>query len=282
VIRRVVILGGTGFLGQVAGRHSRAAGLEVELLGSKQVDLTREGSLDSVRVDDRTAILLAAALTRDVADDDASLQANLAMARHVAQFARNRRPGLLVYLSSVSVYGRSRSNPATTEETPPDLDSGYARAKHGGEELLLQAGVPLSILRVCQVYGPTDTHVTYGPARFLDGIRRERKLRLFGEGEEQRDFLFEEDFGKLVLGTIQDLRSGVLNLATGTSRTFADAAAALQKIVPFPFEVVRVPRKVPLVHQGFDIARLRGFFPGFSFTPLERGLRESWERGGVR
>jgi nucleoside-diphosphate-sugar epimerase len=283
-LSRLIVLGGTGFLGRVIGRHARAAGLEAELLGSRDADLSREGSLEAIRdrVDVHTALILASAVTRDVADDVASLNLNLEMARNVARFAARRPPCLLVYLSSVSVYGRSTSNLAITERTPVDLDSRYAKAKHGGEEILAGCGAALMVLRVCQVYGPTDTHVTYGPSRFIDGIRREGRLVLFGEGEERRDFLYEEDFGRLVVGMLRKRCAGTFNLATGQSRTFMELADALRRIVPTPFEVLRAPRKVAKVDQGFDIAALKDLFPGLSFTPLEQGLGETWEGGALR
>ncbi len=284
MISRVVVLGGTGFLGRVAGSYARAAGLGVDLLGSKQVDLSKEGSLDAFhdRIDERTALLMAAAISRDAADDDASLGLNLLMAQQVARFIRERPPALLIYLSSVSVYGRSSSNLAITEETPVDLDSPYARAKHGGEEILRDCGVPTTLLRVCQVYGPSDTHHTYGPARFLDGIRKGRRVSLFGGGEELRDFLFEADFGRMIVRVVESKATGTFNLATGKSLRFAELVEQLKKVVPLPFEVIRVPRKVPLVHQGFEIAKLRERFPGMTFTPLDEGLRETWAGRGVQ
>ncbi len=282
MISRVVILGGTGYLGRVIGRHAEAAGLEVDSWGSKQGDLCKPETLASLRADDHTAVVLAAAITRDVRDDDASMQLNLDMARNVAAFAQRRKPGHLVYLSSVSVYGRSKTDLGITEQTPVDLDSRYAKAKHGGEEILAESGVPLTVLRGCQVYGPTDTHVTYGPSRFIDGIRREGKLSLFGEGDERRDFLFEDDFGAVVQRLTSARATGTYNLATGQSRSFMDLAEALKRIVPSPFELVKAPRKVAKVDQGFKIDLLRSRLPGLRFTPLEEGLRKSWEGGSVR
>ena len=279
MISRLVILGGSGFLGGVARRHAEAAGLRTHAYGSKDVDLLKESSLEAIRdkVDGETGILVASAVTPDVADDAAALSANLEMARNAARFFARRRPGLVLYLSSVSVYGRSSTNLAITEETPVDLDSNYARAKFEGEEIFRHAGLPLAVLRVCQVYGRADTHGSYGPTRFIRGILRERKVTLFGEGEDRRDHLFGEDAGRFIVRAVRERAEGVFNLATGTSHSFAEVLACLRRIAPAGFDVTRTPRSVPLVHQGFDIARLKARFPEESFTPLETGLRETWE-----
>ena len=48
----------------------------------------------------------------------------------------------------------------------------------------------------------------------------ERTVRLFGQGEELRDHLYLDDLTRMLCGLGTNTTIGVLNVATGTSRTF--------------------------------------------------------------
>jgi nucleoside-diphosphate-sugar epimerase len=127
------------------------------------------------------------------------------------------------------------------------------------------------------VYGPGDTHGSYGPNLFVRSIAAERVIRLFGSGEEARDHVFIDDVATIAVRLAETDITGVLNIATGKSHTFAAVVRELQDIVPVPFLVEPLPRKVPITHRHFDTARVRKALPGFRFTELKDGLQAGWE-----
>src|SRR5581483_10201767 len=121
------------------------------------------------------------------------------------------------------------------------------------------------------VFGPGDTHNSYGPNRFVRSAVTDHTVRLFGQGEETRDHLFVDDLVRILVTLGSSNVTGVLNIATGTSRSFGSIVEALRSMVAF--EVVNAPRSGPITHRSFDISRLRKTVPDLQFTPFEQALR---------
>jgi hypothetical protein len=51
----------------------------------------------------------------------------------------------------------------------------------------------------------------------------------------------------------------------------------LRQVVPYEFKVETAPRRTPVTHREFDLARLHQALPEFRFTPLREGLRRTFE-----
>jgi hypothetical protein len=67
--------------------------------------------------------------------------------------------------------------------------------------------------------------------------------------------------------------SGVLNVASGTSYTYAQALREIATVVGREPAVASRPRSKDKVDHRFDARRLHEACPGFTFTPLGEGLR---------
>jgi hypothetical protein len=51
----------------------------------------------------------------------------------------------------------------------------------------------------------------------------------------------------------------------------------LRAVVPYDFTVETSPRRTPITHRDFDLARLQQALPEFRFTPFREGLRRTFE-----
>jgi UDP-glucose 4-epimerase len=274
--RRVVVLGASGFLGRAVQGELARAGVEVVAHSSKTLDLTRPEAAEALvgQLDPGTALIFASALTPDRGQTLDTYTANVAMATTVAR-ALDRQPAPCVYISSDAVYGFD-VNPVT-EETAVAPGGYYALAKYTAEKLLeyvaATKGLPLLSLRVAAVFGPGDPHGSYGPNGFARSLARDRSIRIFGQGEEERDHIHVDDAARLTVALMRAGAGGVFNIATGRSRSFAQVVEAIRKLVPYEVAVTNAPRKSPITHRSYDITRLNQTVPGFRFTPLEDGLR---------
>lgn len=273
---RVVILGASGFLGRALHAALSREGVEVIGHSSRTLDLMHPEALsvlDPVMVPG-TALVLASALTPDRGQTPASFLANTTMATNLAAYLEGRRLGSLAYVGSDAVYGFG--DDAVTEETPIAPAGYYALGKYAAERVMdcaaRAASVPLLILRVTGVYGPGDPHASYGPNAFARSLARDRSVRIFGAGEEERDHVFVDDVAAVTARLLRSGSAGVYNVATGQSRSFADVVKTIRDLVPYEVEVVSAPRKGPITHRRFDIARLSQALPGLRFTPLRDGL----------
>ncbi len=273
---RVVILGASGFLGRALNAALSRDGVEVIGYSSRTIDLTRPEALSVLDpvLTPGTALVLASALTPDRGQTPATFLANTTMATNLAAHIEGRRVGSLVYLGSDAVYGFG--DDAVTEETPVAPTGYYALGKYAAERVMdcaaRAASVPLLILRVTGVYGPGDPHASYGPNAFARSLARDHSVRIFGAGEEERDHVFVDDVAAVTAGLLRAAAAGIYNIATGQSRSFADLVKTIRDLVPYEVEVVSAPRKGPITHRRFDIARLAQALPGLRFTPLREGL----------
>jgi UDP-glucose 4-epimerase len=270
---RVVLLGARGFIASTLRKQLESASIEVLALGSQELDLLSPNAsselASQLRPDD--ALVMLSAITPDKGRDTAAFMNNLTMMQNVCAALEQQPVSHLVYFSSDAVYGLKES--VISEVSPVGPQDLYG-VMHLSRELMARAltGIPTAILRVTMVYGPGDSHSSYGPNRFFRAAEKEQKITLFGGGEELRDHIHVEDVAALTMNCLRDKFTGLLNIATGVSTSFYDAA----KLVAQQFEgveVVRTPRANLITYRHYDVSKLIKIFPGFRFTSLPNGIR---------
>jgi nucleoside-diphosphate-sugar epimerase len=276
---KVIVLGATGFLGRAIEAALVKAGAEVHGFSSKTLDLTDRaafGVLDELAGPEGT-LIFASAITPDKGRTVDALDANLQMAMNVGRYLEAHPFGKVVYVSSDAVY--PMSDDVVTEASPVEPADFYALAKYAGERVLANvcgaAKIPLAIVRPTGVYGPGDTHNSYGPNRFITQIQNDGKVSLFGEGDDIRDHVYLDDVAEAVVGLATSEATGLFNVASGESRSFGSIVEQLQALSPVPFEVVNLPKSGGTSRRDFDIGRLREALPGLALTPFEEGLRRT-------
>jgi nucleoside-diphosphate-sugar epimerase len=273
---RTVVVGSRGFVGSAVLAHLGALGWPAEGVSSADVDLTAEGAgaalASRLREDD--AVVFVSALTPDRGKDAATLERNVRMARHVAEALIERPVAQLVNIGSDALYDDD-ANPV--REGSCASPSSLHGAMHLVREVILVdacriAGVPLVLLRPSLLFGPGDTHNGYGPNRYVRTALSGGTIKLFGEGEEQRDHVFIEDVARVVAEVLGRGSTGVLNVATGTSSSFRAAAEIAVELGGGDAAVEGSPRQNPITHRHFDTAATQAAFPGFAWTPLREGI----------
>lgn len=272
----VLVLGHSGFIGRSLTALLTRQGNEVLGFSSAQLDLRDPAAfatLDPLMGAD-TTMFVCAALTPDRgATLDACLD-HISMTANLARYLSQRTARKVVLVSSDAVY--PMVEPPVDEDTPVSPVGAYPVAKYTSERLMemgaAPGNIPLLIVRPTAVFGPGDTHNSYGPNRFVRTAVADRAVRLFGQGEELRDHLFVDDLVRILcdLGTTDT--TGILNVATGTSRTFGSIVEVLLTQTPEPFEVINAPRSGEVTHRSFDIKRLSEAVPDVWFTPFEEAL----------
>ncbi len=117
------------------------------------------------------------------------------------------------------------------------------------------------MLRPALVYGPHEPAYYYGPSGFLRNALTNAPITLWGDGQELREFLFVDDVVALTTRLTFGDATGVLNVASGTSYTYAQALA----------EIAQLTGREPSMHvasalegQGRSPLRRRRAAPGQS------------------
>lgn len=282
-IRRVVILGHSGFIG--SHLHSAFSGVaeksEVRGLSFPEVDLTRSSCREQLveSFNEETAVVLCAAVKRQFGDSIEACKQNLAMVENLIAAITTRPVARVAFMSSAAVYGEETHNTSIRESTPVNPTSYYGIAKFTTECLLRKAfsdagGPSLICFRPPLVYGPGDEGKTYGPAGFCASIRAGAPITLWGDGTEYREFLFIDDLCRMIRHLTLGEFEGTVNLVSGSSYCFMDVVGFLRAISSVPIQVSHRERSKKQVDNAFDATRIRSLLPpDFAFTPIEEGIR---------
>lgn len=280
-----LVLGHSGYIGSRVAAALTASGMPVVGRSIPSLDLTRDEAVPALTelLDPNGAVVVCAAIKKQLGDNPEIFAKNLAMTLNVCRALAARPVKRVVYFSSASVYGEDVPHPVISEATPPDSTSFYGIGKYAAERLLLkmvgqQPGTSVLILRPALVYGPHEPAYYYGPSGFLRSALAQQPITLWGDGQELREFLYIDDMveltRRLTLGSV----TGVLNIASGTSYTFAQALASIEALIGRPPAVNSRPRSKDKVDHRFDNTRLRQLVPDFRFTDLAMGLSRTKQR----
>lgn len=269
------MIGATGFVGRaVADRVARLGG-DVLRLGRAEIDLAAPGAdrmlAERMRPSDACVFVAARAPCKT----PAMLAENIAMAANVCAAIAATQVDHLVYISSDAVFADFPG--ALVEESVKGPDSLHG-VMHLSRELMLRDAVgdaAYAILRPTLIYGLADPHGGYGPNQFRRLAAAGRDIKLFGEGEEQRDHVFIDDVAEVAARVVTNRSAGTLNVASGTVHSFRAIAELIARLYDSKINVFGVNRSGPMPHGGyrpFDIAAIGKAFPDLQMTQLVDGI----------
>jgi nucleoside-diphosphate-sugar epimerase len=270
---RALLLGGRGFVGRAIAERLAREGVACEATGRSDLDLLASDAAEGIthRLTPETVLVVISA--EAPCRDAAGLVRNARMIEAVCSALARQAPAQIVYISSDAVYADD-ANPVT-EDSSRSVSSLHG-AMHLARELMLQTvpRVPLVILRPTLIYGVSDPHNGYGPNRFRRQAAAGEPIALFGEGEEQRDHVLVDDVATVAWKLIERRSRGVLNVATGRSWSFREAAELVASCFEPAARVQGSPRRSPITHRHFDVTQLLKAFPELRMTPLEEGIAQ--------
>ena len=270
--KRVVVLGGSGFIGKAICFQLAKANIPVLSLSSKEVDLSNRQSIEKIAtlVKPTDRILLLSALTPDKGKDIVTFHKNITMMENLVAALKICGCAHFIYFSSDAVY--SSKSAYVDENTPTSPEDLYGLMHKTREIMGKELAIPYLILRPTLVYGDGDTHNAYGPNRFLRSAFSSGKISLFGGGEELRDHIAVEDVAELVILCLENKAQGILNLATGNSTSFYGVATLVTSKLPLNIQIEKSTRQNLIWHRHFDITNLIKRFPKFRFKRLSEQI----------
>ena len=202
-IRRVAVIGGSGFLGSAIVARLAEAGLEVRVLVRRPERLAGRartagpGAVEALQADVRDNGALALAL----ADCDAVVNAvGLYVEQAAESFEAVHELGALNAAQHCAGIGIKRLLHISGIGADPQSASRYVRARALGEQLVRKAFPQATILRPSAVFDPEDRFINT-----LAGIARVSPLiPLFGQGETLLQPVYRGDLAEAVLRALRD------------------------------------------------------------------------------
>ena len=257
----ILVIGGAGFIGSSLVEHLLNGGNNVIVvdnffLGNMQ-NLKRvsdNSRLSIFRIDARDE----STLTRLALDFEAQFIFNLGVSPLPAslhspawtfrnnveigiaccEVVRKHREIKLINVSSSEVYGTSKETPMT-ENHPRNPLTPYAASKNSVDDIVstYHRTFDIEAVTICPFnnYGPRQNQMEYAgliPSLWR-AFKEKRPLRIFGNGENSRDYVFVEDTAR-ALALCLDFESWDnprINLATGKSTSVNEVVQAFFRVL---------------------------------------------------
>jgi UDP-glucose 4-epimerase len=283
-IDRVILLGHSGFIGAEIARQLNESAPAVSVVGHSlgTLDLTCPADVERLAPDCRsgTAFVICAGIKRQLGDSLETFEQNLAIARNLCRLFERHTPGRVIFFSSTAVYGEEIDSLAISEQTSVHPTSWYGIAKYSSERLLARTLLPnsaasLLVVRPPLVYGPGDRGGFYGPSGFCQKALSGEPITLWGDGSELREFVFVGDVARVVVTSLFRSESFVLNVVSGTSCSYRDIIAEIERQTARRLIVQIRPRSRPRVDHQFLPGRVRSIFPEIRFHTLAEGVERT-------
>lgn len=302
---QILITGGAGFIGSHLVERLLAAGDRVrvvdDLSSGKRQNLPDHDALELIVGDIRDAGLIdrcakgmdavvhlaaIASVQASIDDPVRTHQVNFDGTLNLLEASRRHGVKRFIYACSAAVYGDAVIIPVP-EETMPKPLSPYAVDKLSGEHYLLHYhrayGLAATSFRFFNIYGPRqDPSSPYSGviSIFVECLKRNRPVTVFGDGTQTRDFVYVADLANLLARAARGMEGngGVFNVGTGVRHSLLQLLTYLEKLSGKEIERRHEPvRPGDIQHSCADVSRLTSSYGSAPATPFEQGLKKLLE-----
>lgn len=244
---KILVTGGTGFVGWHIVRAAVAAGHEVVSLSrgvqrvahvypvrNVRIDLVRpEGLLEALA--GVGGVVHAAGILREQRGQDLE-RAHVGATANLVEACRRAGVGKIVHLSALGVHGKARE--------------AYLRSKWEAERIIESCGLSYTIFRPSLVFGTGDRVVS----QLLAVSRYSPLIPLLGDADAKVQPIWVGDVATAVLRALRDHSTdgAIYELGGPESMTIADVVETIKRETKRPALPVKIPRFLsgPLVRLG--------------------------------
>jgi len=250
---KLLVTGGAGFIGSHLVERLMELGHDVvvidNLLRGNKIPLEVLSKITFIHGDVRDQTLVehwvkdidvifhfAAVLGVDVVADQPveTMDVEVIGTRNIVNAARMHKVKKILYASTSGIYSHSAIvQTALTEEVNVDPRTSYAMAKRYNEIYLAshyeESGIDCIALRFFNVYGERQDNRMVIP-RFFEQAREGKKLTVFGNGLQTRDFTYIVDVIDACIALLQVDGFHIINIANEKEWTIGELARKIVDI----------------------------------------------------
>ena len=209
---KILVTGGSGFIGTKLVESLRALGNEVSTFSTAQGKDIRNISQVREAIQHKDTVFHLAAivnLNKLKENPTEAMEINIQGTWNIAE-ACSRYKAKLYYASTCGVYGNQKQYPIT-EEAPPNPTEIYTCSKLAGENVIEgfhhTYGLEYIIMRFATIYGEGARPATGIHTLFRQALRNE-PITIHGDGKQTRTLTYIDD---LISGIIALYKSGKTN-----------------------------------------------------------------------
>lgn len=295
---KIIVTGGSGFLGTHMIRALREAGHEVKNIDLKQSrDANVETTIADIRnkdqmiqeIKDAEAVFHFAGLIEAGASVDRPqeyIDTNISGTLSVLEAMKHNNIRTIIFSSSAAIYGEPINIPIKEDDRTLPINP-YGMNKLAMEGLINSFveshGFTGVALRYFNLYGPEEHHEpeTHAMPRFIQQVYRGEEVTIYGSGEHQRDYVHIRDIVDAHLKALDYALANpkayhYMNLSTEKPSTVLEIAQLVSTAMNKEAKLSHMPARPgdPLVLYA-DASKAKELLGWQSQVNLEEGIEET-------
>jgi nucleoside-diphosphate-sugar epimerase len=205
---------------------------------------------------------------------------NVIGALNIAELAVRYKIKNLIHASTSSVYGDSKERKFSLNSETSMPISNYAASKKSSEVLLYAfsklSNINVTILRFFTVYGPLG-RPDMSPFIFIESNIRRKRISLFGNGLQKRDFTYVDDIVSGIFKSTKLKGFNILNLGNNNPVSIKYLLSLVEKITKMKNIIKELP---PLPEDVFytsaDISKTKKLLNWGPTTNILEGIKKTY------
>jgi UDP-glucose 4-epimerase len=300
---KTLVTGGAGFIGSnlvdllIQNDHdviiidNLLTGKEANLNGNAKfynADVRNKLDLDKIFKKENPEIIFHLAAQVDVQkaikDPYFDAQINILGSLNVLELAKKYNIKKIIYSNSGGAGSGEPQYLPIDEDHPIKPMSHYGVGKHTAEHYLdvyrELYGLTYTSLRYANIYGPRQDPYGEGGvvAIFSNKLLHNEQPKIFGDGNQTRDFMYVGDVAKVNLLCIDSADNKILNVGTGVEITINDLFNKVKKITKSNLDPIYLDKRPGDIYRSvFNIDKLKRELNYEPRTSLEDGLIKTIE-----
>jgi UDP-glucose 4-epimerase len=293
MLSRVIVTGGSGFIGGQIARHLKESGAYVVNIDQNPPKVEFDEYIRGNIEDESTwrqvpevafdAILHLAARTsvlKSITDPVDAFYSNVTGTFQVLEYARKRNVPAVVSASSNAVVGNYTEG-EITEALGLNPLTPYGATKAATE--MLASGyhhsydIATANIRLTNVYGPSMWNKDSIVPRLMRYAVGESDFRIYGDGDQFRDYVYIDDVVGAFIKLAEQRVTGTVSFGFGVSYTVTEVVAMVSKVVGRELSPPHIPpQKGEML--GVKISLEKADRLGLkALVSLEEGLSRTWD-----
>ncbi|WP_340371472.1 NAD-dependent epimerase/dehydratase family protein [Peribacillus sp. FSL E2-0218] len=303
---KAIVTGGAGFIGSHLVEELILNGAEVHVLDnmiSGHIDhvhpnavihtediRSKEAAQTIMKVKPDVVFHLAAQadVARSILDPQYDADVNINGTINMLKACQEASVRKLIFSSTSGVYGNLQKD-LISESDPTGPVSYYGLSKLAAEAYIRLFhglyGLEYTILRYGNVYGPRQTAKGEGGvvAVFLERIKKGLPLRIHGDGEQTRDFIYVKDIVRANTASVNHGNQETIQVSTAQKTSVNQLLSMLTQIHGSAVETLHsVGRTGDIKHSCLDNRKARQSLNWYPKTAIFQGLSETYSFSSKR
>ena len=300
---RILVTGGTGFIGRHLVEYLLEKGLEVTILDNFsnsenksmhkfasttvkiiEGDITNIQNLIDATKEQDVVVHLAAKISVDdsIKNPSETFRVNVDGTKNVLVACEKNNVNKVIIASSAAVYGESPPNVKLTENSEKNPISPYGESKSIMEqnvmEFVSKHNIKCIILRFFNIYGIGQSSEYAGViTKFIEKIFLNKPLDIFGDGLQTRDFVSVRDVVNSIYNAMEHKESGIFNIASGKAVTIKELAKFMISLSGKNLDIKYLPPKkgeIRYSEADISLARKRlNYSPKYDLKEIKNLLK---------